>query len=65
MHLEKLSQQAENVPNAAVGAVLLEGIHYYLENGRWVFTELYHFQRGYCCRSGCRHCIYGFKKSAL
>lgn len=41
---------------------LAEGVHYYMEGGMWVFTELYHFQRGYCCESGCRHCIYGFKR---
>jgi hypothetical protein len=35
---------------------LRKGIDYYIENGRWVFTEAYHLQRGYCCGSGCRHC---------
>jgi Family of unknown function (DUF5522) len=35
---------------------LIEGVHYYIENGRWVFTQTYHTQRGYCCGSGCRHC---------
>jgi hypothetical protein len=32
--------------------------HYYLEEGRIVFTALYHLQRGHCCGSkgGCRHC---------
>jgi hypothetical protein len=33
---------------------------YYLENGRMVFTAAYHLKRGHCCRSGCRHCPYGF-----
>jgi len=41
---------------------MIEGLHYYLENGFWVFTEFYHFLRGNCCQSGCRHCVYGFKK---
>jgi hypothetical protein len=36
---------------------------YYWENGLMVFTEAYHLKRGYCCKSGCRHCPYGFKKS--
>ncbi len=27
-----------------------------------VFTEAFHLKRGYCCKSGCRHCPYGFKK---
>jgi hypothetical protein len=31
-------------------------IHYYLENGRVVFTERYHKERGQCCGSKCRHC---------
>ncbi|HLY98703.1 MAG TPA: DUF5522 domain-containing protein [Candidatus Angelobacter sp.] len=41
---------------------LLEGEDYYLENGYYVFTEKYLLQRGHCCRSGCRHCPYGFVK---
>ena len=36
----------------------IEGIHYYTEDGRVVFTALYHLQRGRCCGSGCRHCPY-------
>ncbi len=38
---------------------LVEGEDYYLENGNWVFTAKYLLRRGYCCRSGCRHCPYG------
>jgi hypothetical protein len=41
--------------------MLVEGLHYYKENGYWVFTELYHLLRGYCCKSGCRHCVYGYQ----
>ena len=41
---------------------LVEGRDYTVENGRWVFTEYFLRQRGYCCRSGCRHCPYGFRK---
>jgi Family of unknown function (DUF5522) len=41
---------------------LTEGEDYYLENGNWVFTAKYLLNRGYCCRSGCRHCPYGFVK---
>ena len=33
-----------------------EGLHYYIENGFRVFTELYHGERGFCCGQGCRHC---------
>lgn len=35
---------------------------FYMENGLLVFTEAYHLKRGYCCKNGCRHCPYGFKK---
>lgn len=40
---------------------LVEGRDYYIENGRYVFTAYYLQQRGYCCKSGCRHCPYGFQ----
>ncbi len=39
---------------------LIEGVHYYMENGFMVFTAVYLRQRGYCCESGCRHCPYGY-----
>lgn len=36
---------------------------YYLSpEGYIVFTEAYHLKRGYCCKSGCRHCPYGYDK---
>lgn len=35
---------------------MLEPEDYYVEHGRWVFTEAYHLKRGHCCGSGCRHC---------
>lgn len=40
----------------------LEKGDYYLENGLMVLTSQYHLKRGWCCKSGCRHCPYGFKK---
>jgi Family of unknown function (DUF5522) len=42
------------------GEVPVVGEDYYLENGNWVFTAKYLLKRGYCCRSGCRHCPYGY-----
>ncbi|MCT4580411.1 MAG: DUF5522 domain-containing protein [Flavobacteriales bacterium] len=34
---------------------------YYLSpEGYIVFTEAYHLKRGYCCKSGCKHCPYGY-----
>lgn len=38
---------------------LVEGIDYYLEGDKFVFTAAYHLKRGYCCNSKCRHCPYG------
>lgn len=42
------------------GDELMEEADYYMENGFMVFTEAYLRKRGFCCRSGCRHCPYGF-----
>ena len=35
-----------------------ENIHYYLENGKVVFTEVFHIERGSCCGNKCKHCPY-------
>ena len=41
--------------------ILIVGEDYYFSpEGYKVFTEKFHLKRGYCCRSGCRHCPYGF-----
>lgn len=44
---------------------MIEGVHYYIEHGYFVFTELYHLLKGQCCQNGCRHCVYGFKNRHL
>lgn len=36
--------------------------YYTSPEGYIVFTEKYHLKRGYCCKSGCKHCPYGFDK---
>ena len=36
--------------------------YYMSEEGFIVFTEKYHLKRGHCCKSGCKHCPYGFDK---
>lgn len=41
---------------------LVENEDYYMDNGLMVFTESYHRKRGFCCKSACRHCPYGYKK---
>lgn len=35
---------------------------YFTPEGYKCFTEKFHLKRGYCCKSGCRHCPYGFDK---
>lgn len=36
---------------------------YYLSpEGYIIFTEAYHKKRGYCCKSGCINCPYGYDK---
>lgn len=53
-------QQSNKLPSKDE---LIEGVHYYInEQGYFVFTELYHKLRGYCCQNGCKHCPYGFGK---
>ena len=38
---------------------LIEGVdYYYTPEGYKCFTEKHHLNRGYCCKSGCRHCPY-------
>ncbi|WP_197026340.1 DUF5522 domain-containing protein [Polaribacter sp. Hel_I_88] len=41
---------------------LEEDDFYLTPEGYKVFTEKYHKKRGYCCKSGCRHCPYGYDK---
>jgi hypothetical protein len=36
----------------------IQDVHYYLEEGRVIFTPLYHINRGTCCGNSCRHCPY-------
>ena len=44
---------------------LVEGrdADFYWEGPYMIFTEKYLRERGYCCKSGCRHCPYGFNDS--
>lgn len=45
--------------------LLIEGIDYYIENSLCVFMAWHHLKRGDCCKNGCRHCPYGFKKDMV
>ena len=50
-----------NTPNSE--NKLIEGEDFYFTpEGYKCFTEKHHLKRGYCCKSGCRHCPYGFDK---
>jgi hypothetical protein len=33
---------------------------YFSNDGYIIFTEKYHLKRGYCCKSNCKHCPYGY-----
>lgn len=46
-------------------SVLVEGIHYYInEKGLVVLTKQYLLERGYCCSNGCLHCPYNYENVA-
>ena len=32
--------------------------YYINDHGKKVFTESYHLRRGWCCGSGCKHCVF-------
>ena len=49
-----LMQEIEKKKSKSQPLVLNED--YYIEDGRWVFTENFHKKRGHCCGSDCRHC---------
>lgn len=41
-----------------------EGLDYYFnEEGFMVFTAAYHLKRGYCCKNGCKHCPWNYKRN--
>ena len=39
-------------------STLLPEDYYMDEDGKMVFTSVYHLKRGVCCGNGCRHCPY-------
>ena len=44
--------------NQEGGSQKLSPSDYYIENGKYVFTEQFHLKRGHCCGNFCRHCAY-------
>lgn len=63
--IDGLVADAKGMPFPTRRSEMIEGVHYYIENGYFVFTELYHLMKGQCCQNGCRHCVYGFKNQYL
>jgi hypothetical protein len=63
VQLNDLVIRASQSPFPVDNESLIEGLHFYMDDGLMVFTEFYHIQRGYCCEKGCRHCAYGRKKT--
>lgn len=39
---------------------LIENIDFYIENNKYIFTELYLLKRKKCCKNLCRHCPYEY-----
>lgn len=56
-----LEQQAQKVRAKGQAQKLMEGTHYEIANGFWVFTELHHYLRGDCCGNRCKNCVYGYE----
>jgi hypothetical protein len=51
------SPESENVEQ---DGAFVEGVDFYFEGGLMVLTRQYLLKRGFCCKSGCRHCPYGY-----
>lgn len=54
----KAEAAAKKSDRKPADAELIEGRDFYFENGLMVLTARFLEKRGYCCRSGCRHCPY-------
>ena len=55
-----LRKSPGDTTSSAVPTATPEPDDYYVDpaSGLLVFTAKYHMKRGYCCKSGCRHCPY-------
>src|SRR5690606_3900402 len=53
--LELKQQLIKRFPFPSKKHEFIENVHYYIDGEKWVFTELYHISRGYCCGNSCRH----------
>jgi len=44
--------------------MLQKDVDYYInQEGNFVFTEVYHLKRGYCCKNKCLHCPWHYGKA--
>lgn len=62
MKIVNLYFYINHMSNSANQIKLLNEDFYKNKDGQIIFTEIYHLKRGYCCKSGCKHCPYGFKR---
>lgn len=62
--INQLTEMAKNQVFPMHSGDLEEGLHFYMENGFFVFTEFFHLLRGNCCGSSCRHCAYGIRNNS-
>jgi Family of unknown function (DUF5522)/Cysteine-rich CWC len=63
--LQNINIKIEQLKNEILPPLnqLKEGFHFYKEGNYVVFTDNFLILRGYCCKSACRNCPYGFKKT--
>lgn len=64
VQLSEIDRIAQIVPTATDAKDMVMKYHYYIDNGKYVFTDLYHYQKDYCCGNKCRHCQYGKSETA-
>ncbi|WP_310589192.1 DUF5522 domain-containing protein [Fibrivirga algicola] len=62
VNITYLSTMTEDRPKKRKIPGLADEDYYMTREGFVVFTANYHLKRGYCCKSGCRHCPYGYRK---
>ncbi len=55
---EDLGPEPTPAPETVPGAEPLDPEDFYFDGPYMVFTAAYHWKRGYCCNSDCRHCPY-------
>ena len=57
VELVRLNNRHTNIDESNKGEDI-PPFDFYIENGKYVFTEHYHLKRGSCCGNQCRHCPY-------